>query len=115
MTITNFVPGDTLYLYTIRTGEMKVHKGTVRLNNRTWWRSLYVTFESKTNNEVCPPVESIGAIQTSGPRLWLSERDDEKARGLFIEYELGKLAKLEADVEKKKALIKVLESVGMES
>lgn len=114
MTITRFEPGDTLYLYTIRTGKMKVHKGTVGVNNRTWWGGLNVTFDSKTNKDVCPPVESIGVIQTGGPRLWLTERDDEKARALFIDYELGKLAELEKQVVKKRRLIKGLESVGME-
>lgn len=110
-----FEVGTVLYLYTIRTGTLKVHKGTVGVNNRTWWRGRDVTFTSKTNKDRCPTIEDIGVIQTGGPRVWLTERDDEKARALFIEYEKDKLAELEATVEKKKALIKMLESVGMES
>lgn len=111
-----FEPGTTLYLYTIRTGEFRIHKGTVIEGRygpgRPGWRK--VSFITKQAKEFCPNTNEIGIIQTSGPRLWLTERDDAKAKQMFIEFEKGKLAELENQVAKKKALIKMLESVGME-
>lgn len=105
--------GTTLYYYTIRKGDFAVHKGMVLADRRGWYRK--VAFETRSDKVVCPETYEIGVIQTGGPSIWLFERDDHKAAMMFHEYELGKLAKLEADVEKKKALIKTLESVGMES
>lgn len=111
-----FEPGTTLYLYTIRTGKFTVHKGVVIEGKygpgRPGWRK--VSFSTKQAKEFCPKIEEIGNIQTGGPRLWLIERDDNKAARMFIDYEERKLFELEKHVAKKRALIKTLESVGME-
>lgn len=100
--------GTTLYLYTIRTGQFKVHKGEAT-DDKYGPRYRKVVFETKINKERCPNVEEIGVIQTGGPRLWLTERDDDKARKMFIQYEEDKLFELEKQVVKKRALIKMLE------
>ena len=104
--------GTTLYLYTIRKGDFTVHKGMVVADKRGWYRK--VAFETRADKVVCPDISEIGVIQTGGPNIWLFERDDDKAKKMFLEYELGKLALLEDQLAKKKALIKMLESVGME-
>lgn len=108
--------GTVLYLYTIRSGEFRVHKGKVIKGKYGNKYAVYhkVHFETRAAKEFCPKVNEIGVIQTGGPRLWLTERDDKKAAEMFIEFEKNKLAELEAKVDKKKALIKTLESVGME-
>ena len=104
--------GTTLYYYTIRKGDFTVHKGAVVTDRRGWYRK--VAFETRSDKLVCPDIYEIGVIQTGGPSIWMFERDDDKAKKMFLEYELGKLALLEDQLAKKKALIKTLESVGME-
>ena len=106
--------GTTLYLYTIRTGKFNVYKGKVIENKYGISAYRKVAFETRTNKEWCPNKSEIGVILTGGPRLWLTERDDVKAKKLFVKHEKAKLAELKEKVDKKKALIKMLESVGME-
>ncbi len=112
-----FEPGTTLYLYTIRNGKFSVHKGMVIEGKygfgRPGWRK--VTFETKQAKEWCPSIDEVDILQTSGPRIWMTKRNDYKARDMFLGYEKVKLAELENLVAKKQALIKVLESVGMEA
>lgn len=115
MNNTYFEAGTTLYQYTIRTGEMKVHKATVFNDTGIYWRYPRIKFETKQGKGWCPKRTEVGVIQTGGPSLWLTKRNDDLAAKMLREYELGKLSELEVAVEKKKALIKMLESVGMES
>ena len=110
-----FEAGTTLYLYTIRTGVLKVHKATVFNDTGMYWRYPRVKFETKQGKGWCPKRNEVGVIQTGGPSLWLDKRNDDLAAKLFLDYENGKLAELEKQVDKKKALLKMLESVGMES
>lgn len=109
-----FEAGTILYLYTIRTGELRVHKGVVFNDTGIYWRYPRVRFETKQGKGWCPKRSEVGVIQTGGPSLWLTERDDTKAAKMLIEYELDKLAELEKQVVKKRRLIKMLESVGTE-
>lgn len=109
-----FEAGTTLYLYSIRTGEMKVHKGTVINGTGVYQRYPRIRFDTRQGKGWCPMRKEVGVIQTGGPSLWLTERDDAKAAKMFIDYELSKLAEMEKQVVKKRRLIKMLESVGME-
>lgn len=104
-----FEAGTTLYLYTIRTGEMRVHKATVVNGTGVYQRYPRVKFETKQGKGWCPMRKEVGIIQTGGPSLWLTERDDTKAKQMLREYEEGKLFELEKQVAKKRALIKMLE------
>lgn len=111
-----FEPGTVLYRYSIRNGTLKVYKGTVV---EAKYGSCYphlrmVAYSTKTNKDRAPLPSQVNRVLTGGPSIWLTERDDHKAAMMFHEYELGKLSELEVAVEKKKALIKGLESVGME-
>ena len=111
-----FEPGTTLYRYVIRTGTLKVYKGTIvegRLGPG-WPHMRQVAYESKTNKDRAPFPSQVNRVLTGGPSIWLTERDDAKAAKMFHEYELGKLSELEAAIEKKKALIKMLSEVEVE-
>lgn len=108
-----FEPGTKLYLYGTRNGTFTVHEGIVvegRYGN--YPRYHRVAFETRLAKAYLPKPDEVGVVQTCGPRLWLTERDDLKAKELFLEHERKKLAGLEKQVEKKRALIKMLESVG---
>ena len=100
--------GTPLYLYTARNGKFNVHEGVVTENRRRYWSPLIVKFEKRSGVEFVPKEDDIGHILTSGPKLWLTERDDVLARKLLLEYEEGKLAELERVMAKKKELIAVL-------
>jgi hypothetical protein len=104
----SFEIGPALYLYTARNGRFNVWEGVVVENKYRYWTKPVVKFAKRAQTEKCPNENEIGHIQSGGPRLWLTERDDALAKKLFLDYELGKLAELKRAMTKKEELIKVL-------
>jgi len=98
--------GDTLVLYTARDGKLNVHKGIVVRNPKRY--TPVVIFEDRRYQDFVPKESKVGRIIGYGPKLWMYERDDELARKMFLEYEMGKLEQLEKQIERKKRLIEVL-------
>ena len=109
----SYVIGDKLYLYIVRGTTLRIHEGVVSEPKTRGLcygtRKPVVIFESGHLAELVPGKGAVGHIQSSGPRLWLDERDDALAKRLFLEYEMEKMAELEQKLEKKRELIKMLE------
>ena len=97
--------GDEVFKYTLRRGELRVHKGVVYMDGgyesvKFGWREY--------SGGLCPREHELGIIMTDGPNLWLTDRDDELAARIFLEYEEQKLIELKKQVEVKKELISML-------
>ncbi len=103
----NFEIGMTLWMYTARNGKFSVHEGVVTENKRRYWTRSIVTFKTRSTFDFLPKDDEIGHI-VSGPKLWLTERDDALAKRLFLEYEEEKLEGLKRTMAKKEELIRVL-------
>lgn len=102
--------GSKLYLYTARDGRFTCHEGVVITGRHYHYPSTrYVKFDDGHSKEFIPKEHEIGKLMGARSRLWLTERDDEFARKLFLDCERVKLEELERHVTRKKNLIKVLE------
>lgn len=95
---------ETLYKYTVRNGQLFINEGNVIIDNGR----EYVYFEDTHSRVRCPMVTELGIVQTSGPSLWLTNRDDNLAKRLFIEFEEYKLTELRKQIMIKTALIEML-------
>ena len=96
--------GKILYRYTVKNGKFFVHEGVV---NDTGFRKL-VNFKDRSPTLRCPRLDEIGKIKTVGQSLWLTERDDAKARKMFINYEINKIVEMEMQIKRKKDNIRML-------
>lgn len=96
--------GKILYRYTVKGDKFFIHEGVV---NHTGFRPL-VNFKDGGAALRCPREEDLGKIKSVGRSLWLEERNDDKARAMFIDYELDKIDKLSAQIERKWKLIEIL-------
>lgn len=96
--------GETVYKYTLRNREFFIHEGTVieRGTNK------YVYFKAKSSTERYPKEMEFRVVCANGPSLWLTERDDELAKRILIEYEEQCVADLQKQIERKLQLIKSL-------
>lgn len=94
---------EILYFYTIKNGKLFVHEGTVKSMYDTRKR---VCFSDRSSPRRYP--NQFNVIDTTGPNIWLTERNDEAVKRIFIEYEEQKLAELEEQIERKKQIIKML-------
>lgn len=101
--------GKILYRYTVKNGKFFIHEGVV---NHTGFRPL-VNFKDGGPALRCPREEDLGKIKSVWRSLWMEERDDDKARAMFIDYELDKIVELEFIIERKKENIRMLRA-GME-
>lgn len=101
--------GKILYRYTVKGDKFFIHEGVV---NHTGFRPL-VNFKDGGAALRCPREEDLGKIKSVGRSLWLEERNDDKARAMFIEYELDKIVELESKIKHKKETIRMLRN-GME-
>lgn len=104
--------GDKLWCYTARNGKFHIWEGVVAKDSRAYWSRPHVKFKGSKWDFV-PRDEDIGRIVTRGPKLWLTKRDDNLARKLFIEYEEAKLEEMKQSIEKKRELIRMLKE-GLE-
>lgn len=96
--------GKILYRYTIKDNKFFIHEGVV---NHTGFRPL-VNFKDGGPALRCPREEDLGKVKSVGRSVWLEERDDNKARAIFIEYELDKIDNLKSQIDKKLKFIEVL-------
>ena len=96
--------GETVYKYTLRNGEIFVHEGMVIEQGSH--KNVY--FKTKGLTERYPKKTEFGIVHSSGPSLWLSDRDDELAKCIFVEYEERCLTDLQKQIERKLQLIKAL-------
>lgn len=96
--------GKIVYRYTVKNGKFFVHEGVI---NNTGFRTL-VNFKDHSPSLRCPRDEEFGIIRTVGHSLWMTERDDNKARRLFINYEINKIVEMEEQIRRKKETLKML-------
>ncbi len=97
--------GTKGYLYSKWQGRFEVQEGYVMASNYSHWIGRFVIKQGhKEKNLQCPlePGEVYNAV------LWLSERDDEKARQLFIEREESIIADLKRKIERHERSIQIL-------
>lgn len=94
---------EILYFYTIKNGKLFVHEGTVESIVGTRKK---VRFSDGSSPRRYP--NQFNVIDTTGPNIWLAERNDEAVKRIFIEYEEQKLADLKEQVKRKKRIIKML-------
>lgn len=100
--------GKTVCRYNIKNGKFFIHEGVVTEGGRR----LYVCFKDGTAKHICPKRGEFGKIFTSGPTLWLLERDDELAKRTFIEYEEQTSIELQKQIDRKRELIEMLKEEG---
>ena len=96
--------GKILYRYTVKGDKFFIHEGVV---NHTGFRPL-VNFKDGGAALRCPREEDLGKIKSVGRSLWLEERNDDKARAMFIEYELDKIDQLKDQIDRKYRTIEML-------
>ena len=101
--------GKILYRYTVSNGKFFIHEGVV---NDCGTR-LLVNFRDGGPALRCPRKEDLGKIRNVGHSLWMDERDDDKARAIFIDYELEKIDRLKDQIDRKYKIIEMLRA-GME-
>ena len=88
---------DNVYLYSRYRGRFDVYQGSVRPSNYGRGRNaqFLCTRNGKQSCLQCDP--NLGVVHHSV--LWLPERDDEKARELFIEHERFVIKELQDKIE----------------
>ena len=111
--MTKIEPGMDLYLYSIRTGDFTVHQGVVAETGYVFAVAYKVVFAGNRPSVRCPEAHEIGVVKSTGPLLWLPERDDAKAKQLFIEFEKRKISEHEMQIERRKAMIEKLSGGGL--
>lgn len=94
---------DNVYLYSRYSGRTEVYQGYIRPFNRYGARFTYEK-HGKDAYLQCP-FES-GVVRHGV--VWLPERDDQKAKELFIEHEIQAICDLEEKIERRKWNIKRL-------
>lgn len=98
--------GMTLYRYTVKNGKLFVREGTVN----SFGLRTCVNFKDGSSPVRAPRPEDIGIIRPIGHGLWFIERDDAKARRMFIEFEERRIEELEELIRKKRRVVDVLKS-----
>ena len=96
--------GDILYRYTIRHGRFIRNEGTVAICNGR----KTVLFRDGVTNVRCPRDMDIGVIRHVGPSLWMTEKNDELAKEIYLEFEERRLSELRRQLETKEAIVELL-------
>lgn len=96
--------GTTLYRYTLKNGKFAVREGTV---NQFGLRTC-VNFKDGSSPVRAPRSEDIGVIRPVGHSLWMIDRDDAKAKQMFIKFEERRIDELEELIEKKRETVSQL-------
>lgn len=100
--------GKTLYQYALLNGNFVIREGIVNVCGER----RVVNFSNGGSAVRCPEAEDIGQLRRSSvPVLWLTERDDELARQMFIGFENRKIVKLLKQIEECNRLIGMLNSL----
>lgn len=97
------VKRDNVWLYSKRSGKIEVRQGDVRPNNR--YKARFIFERAGKDAYLQCPIEP-GVVHAGV--VWLEERDDVKARDLFIDHELETICELEEKIERRKWNIKLL-------
>ena len=100
--------GETVYKYTLRNGAFFVHEGVIMEQGTR--KCVY--FEDKKSKARLPKDDEFGIVHADGPSLWLTDRDDELAKHIFIEYEENSIAELQELINRKTKLINVLKRLA---
>lgn len=85
----------TAYLYSWRNGDFKLQEGRVVPSRGASYYARFYVSDRKFHQ--CDP--NPGVIASLG--VWFPERDDEKARDLFLQYEEKKIKKLQKEIERR--------------
>lgn len=96
--------GSKIYYYTLdRNAKIHVHECEVKLHGK----HMVVQIDDYR----CKILKAIdfGIVQSSkSVKVWLTERNDELAKNLFLEYEEQSLAELQEQIKKKSEKIRKL-------
>ena len=95
-----------LYRYTVHNGKLIVREGIVS----NYGIRTCVHFTDGSAAVRTPRPEDIGVMKPIGHSIWLAERDDEKARRMFIEFEERRIVELEETLRKKREVVRMLKS-----
>lgn len=95
-----------LYRYTVKDGKLIVREGIVS----NYGLRTCVHFVDGSAAVRTPRPEDIGVMKRVGHSIWLMERDDEKARQMFIEFEERRIVELEETLRKKREVVEQLKS-----
>ena len=100
---------DRVYYYTFKKGIFKVEEGIVTIVNGVFGHT-FVYFKPLDNPKRLTNYEGIHekVLGKGLPHIWMTERDDELARQLFIEYEESIINVFLSKIEDKKKLIEIL-------
>jgi hypothetical protein len=93
-----------LYRYTVHNGKLIVREGIVS----NYGLRTCVHFTDGSTAVRTPRPEDIGVMKPVGHSIWLTERDDEKARRMFIEFEERRIVELEETLRKKREVVEQL-------
>jgi hypothetical protein len=99
--------GTTLYRYTVKDCKLVVREGIV---NHYGLRTC-VNFKDGSAPVRCPRPEDIGVMRTVGHSIWLTERDDDRARQMYIDFEEGRIAELQGLIDRKRKVVEGLRSL----
>lgn len=94
--------GNLIYKYTFKNGHFIVQEGVAGACGPHY----YVKFESCKTPERVPTGRNLNRVWKGGEVLWLTERDDERAKQLFTEYGVKSIEKLEDEIDKMGEYIK---------
>ena len=92
----------TGFLYAYRGGKFTVHEGRVLVRDGYHYSARFYVGERKFYQ--CSPVS--GALEHSC--VWLAERDDDKARDMFVAHEEKKIAQMKRDIDRRETIIKTI-------
>ena len=95
--------GDKIYWYTAKNCKFIVHEGEIIERHN----QLLIYFKDDYSRVLMPKDDDFGKI-ISGTSLWLTERNDELARKMFIEYQEQCLSKLQKQIDDKIKFIELL-------
>ena len=98
------------YLYSTKTGELKIYEGTIRNYRHNKYKAEFMT---GTNLFIV--AKAFGVYYNS--MLWLPEKDDKAAVDIIMDYEEQKIASLYADIKKHtskvESLVKFIDEKGL--
>jgi hypothetical protein len=103
----SFEVGTHLYRYSVKHNKLHLHAGVV---NQCINRKVVVFPDGGFRHSAvhCPREEDIGVVRNVGFHLWLTERDDELAKQIFIEYEERQINRMNRLIVEKQEVINML-------
>lgn len=104
---------EEVYYYSFKNGIFKVDVGTIDIEYGILGRR-FVNFKPLNNPKHTVRFEGIynEVLGTGVLHIWMTERDDELARKLFIEYEESMINDFLNKIDNKKKLIDILKNLA---